>query len=284
MVKRRQVTELNNKVKSAQETTDELIHQMDLNHNNTKISQELAQTANIELSVDSLLSKAIIIIEERLEFDRGLILLANKEKTALKFSTGYGYHEGYQDLLNTTAFNLNNPASKGVFVVCFKEQRPFLINNVEDLKKDLSLRSIAFTKSLGSKSFICCPIVCDKEPIGIISVDNLHSQSPLIQTDISQLMAIASMIGIGIKKVRLLQAREFQFQSIIKVLASSIDARDPLTAGHSEKVAEYSNEIAKRMGFSSARRSIIRIASLLHDYGKIGVPDHILKKKRPAHS
>ncbi|MBI9103892.1 MAG: HD domain-containing protein [Spirochaetales bacterium] len=278
LVKRKQVRELSNKVKAAQRTTDELIHQIDLNHNNTKISQELGAAVNEKLSIDALLQKAIEITEKRLEFDRGLILLANKDKTALEFKSGYGYHAGYQELLNTTAFNLENPQSKGIFVVCFKEQRPFLINDVEDIKKDLSLRSIAFTKSLGSKSFICCPIISDGETIGIISVDNLHSQRPLIQSDISQLMAIASVIGIGIKKVRLLQARELQFQSIIKVLASSIDARDPLTSGHSEKVAEYSDEIAKRMGFSDQERAVLKIAALLHDYGKIGVPDHILKK------
>ena len=278
LVKRRQVKELKTKVNSALKTTDELIHQINLNHNNTKISQELGQAVNEKLSVDDILDEAIHITEKRLEYDRGLILLANKGQTALEFHTGYGYHAGYQELLNTTAFNLNNPMSKGVFVVCFKERRPFLINNVEDIKKDMSLRSIAFTKSLGSKSFICCPIICDDEALGILSVDNLHSQRPLIQSDISQLMAIASVIGVGIKKVNLLQSRESQFQSIIKVLASSIDARDPLTAGHSEKVAIYAEEIARRMGFSPKQRDVIRIASLLHDYGKIAVPDHILKK------
>ncbi|HAK46155.1 MAG TPA: phosphohydrolase [Spirochaeta sp.] len=278
LVKRRQVKELTTKVDAALKTTDELIHQIALNHNNTKISQELGQAANEKLSVDEILHEAINITEKRLEYDRGLILLANAGKTALEFRTGYGYHAGYQELLTTTAFNLNNPLSKGVFVVCYKERRPFLINNIEDIKKDMSLRSIAFTKSLGSKSFICCPIICDNEALGILSVDNLHSQRPLVQSDISQLMAIASVIGVGIKKVQLLQSREIQFQSIIKVLASSIDARDPLTAGHSEKVAVYSDEIARRMGFSPKQRDVIRIASLLHDYGKIGVPDHILKK------
>ncbi len=276
--KKFQVAELLRKVQAAQNTTDELFHQIDLNYNNTQISQKLGQAANEKITVDELLKEAMSISEGRLEFDRGLILLANNEKTALQFKSGFGYNSGYQELLNTTAFNLDNPQSKGVFVVCFKEKRPFLINDVEDIKKDLSLRSIAFTKSLGSRAFICCPIVCDNEAIGILSVDNLHSQRPLIQSDISQLMAIASVIGVGIKKVQLIRNREIQFQSIIKVLASSIDARDPLTSGHSEKVSEYSDAIAVRLGISEKERDIIRIASLLHDYGKIGVPDHILKK------
>jgi hypothetical protein len=62
------------------------------------------------------------------------------------------------------------------------------------------------------------------------------------------------------------------------VLAASIDARDNLTAGHSDKVTEYALGICEELGLSSEYNEMIRVASLLHDYGKIGVPDSILKK------
>ena len=274
----REIVELKRKTHSFQTTTDAYFHQIDVNYNTTVITQKVSEVVNKEMSIEETLDGTIQAIQELLEFDRGLILLSNKEKTKLKFQTGYGYNRGFQDMLNMTNFSLTNPKSKGVFVVTFKEKKPFLINNVEDIKKDMSLRSIAFTKSIGAKSFICCPIVCDNESLGILSVDNLHSQRPLRQSDISLLMGIASIVGVGIKKIQLMKAREIQLQSIIKVLASSIDARDPLTAGHSVKVAEYTSEICKRMNLSRKYRDMIRIASLLHDYGKIGVPDSILKK------
>ncbi|MDP2790268.1 MAG: HD-GYP domain-containing protein, partial [Rectinemataceae bacterium] len=69
------------------------------------------------------------------------------------------------------------------------------------------------------------------------------------------------------------------FKSILLVLAASIDARDSLTAGHSEKVTEYSVAICKEVGLSTDYCEMIRVAALLHDYGKIGVPDNILKKE-----
>ena len=276
--KNRKIKELKARTESFQNTTDYILHQNDVNYNRTVISHRVSEVINKEISIEETLEGTIQAIQELLEFDRGLILLSNKEKTKLIFQNGYGYKRGFQDMLNTTNFSLTNPDSKGVFVVCFKEKKPFLINNVEDIKKDLSLRSIAFTKSIGAKSFICCPIVCDDEALGILSVDNLHSQRPLLQSDISLLMGIATIVGVGIKKIQLMKARETQLQSIIKVLASSIDARDPLTAGHSEKVAEYADEICKRMNLSTKYRDMIHITSLLHDYGKIGVPDSILKK------
>ncbi|MDA3810019.1 MAG: HD domain-containing protein [Spirochaetaceae bacterium] len=276
--KQREITELKRKAQAFQTTTDEFFHQVEVNYNNTVITQKVSEVVNKEISIEETLEGTIQAIQEILEYDRGLILLANKDKTKLTFQSGYGYKWGFQDMLTTTDFSLTNPHSKGIFVVCFKERKPYLINNVEDIKKDLSLKSISFTKSIGAKSFICCPIVCDDEALGILSVDNLHTQRPLLQSDISLLMGIASIVGVGIKKIQLLKSRETQLQSIIKVLASSIDARDPLTSGHSVKVAEYADEICKRMSLSSKYRDMIHISSLLHDYGKIGVPDSILKK------
>lgn len=278
VTKKLEVQELRSKTDAFESTTEKFFHQIDVNYNTTVIARKVSEVINSKMTIEETVEGTIDAIRELLEFDRGLILLVNKEKTKLQFKSGYGYNAGFQEMLNTTDFSLTNPHSKGVFVVCFKEQKPYLINNVEDIKKDMSLRSIAFTKSIGAKSFICCPIICDNDTLGILSVDNLHSQRPLLQSDISLLMGIASIVGVGLKKIQLMKARETQLQSIIKVLASSIDARDPLTAGHSEKVAEYADEICRRMGLSTRYRDMIHIASMLHDYGKIGVPDSILKK------
>jgi len=92
-------------------------------------------------------------------------------------------------------------------------------------------------------------------------------------------MGIAPEIGISIHNANLIMARKRQFDSILKTLAASIDARDFLTAGHSEKVTEYAAGICKELGMSEQECEVIRVASLLHDYGKIGIKDSILKKK-----
>ena len=65
---------------------------------------------------------------------------------------------------------------------------------------------------------------------------------------------------------------------IIKALAYSIDAKDRYTNGHSSRVAEYSKEIASRLGYNEEEQNEIYIIGLLHDVGKIGIPDAIINK------
>lgn len=64
----------------------------------------------------------------------------------------------------------------------------------------------------------------------------------------------------------------------IRALAAALDARDPYTAGHSERVSAVSVRVARRMGLDAAEIEIIRLGALLHDVGKIGVPDSVLSK------
>ena len=65
---------------------------------------------------------------------------------------------------------------------------------------------------------------------------------------------------------------------IVKTLSGAIDAKDTYTNGHSTRVAEYSREIARRAGFSKAVQDDIYMMGLLHDVGKIGIPDAIINK------
>jgi putative nucleotidyltransferase with HDIG domain len=82
-----------------------------------------------------------------------------------------------------------------------------------------------------------------------------------------------------------LTAAEAETQSAylgaIRALAAALDARDPYTAGHSERVSALSVLIARQLQLSEAEVDIIRLGALLHDIGKIGVADHILRKPGP---
>ena len=67
-------------------------------------------------------------------------------------------------------------------------------------------------------------------------------------------------------------------EEVMRTLANTIDAKDPYTNGHSLRVAKYSQEIAKRAGMSKDEQKVIYQMGLLHDIGKIGVPDDIINK------
>ena len=68
------------------------------------------------------------------------------------------------------------------------------------------------------------------------------------------------------------------FLQVVSSLAASIDAKDAYTKGHSGRVAAYSKEIARRCGFNETEQDNIYMMGLLHDVGKIGVPDSIINK------
>ncbi len=271
-------TELKGVLENLQDSTNELVDQIDINYNNALVTNEIGQVISKQTDIESILDKVCQISENRLDYDRGLILLATKDKTSLEIRAGFGYSGDMLALMNKTSFHLDKPDSRGVFVVSFKEQKPFLVNNINEIQDNLSLRSMAFAKKIGTQAFICCPIVCDGEPIGVLAVDNLKTKRPLVESDMSLLMGISSVIGISIRNAELFDSRTKQFSSLLQVMAASIDARDPLTAGHSENVTKYAMGICEELGLSKDYTEMVQVAASLHDYGKIGIPDALLKK------
>jgi putative nucleotidyltransferase with HDIG domain len=68
------------------------------------------------------------------------------------------------------------------------------------------------------------------------------------------------------------------YVEFVQSLASALDARDPYTAGHSRRVSEMSSATARALGLSAELAERVRVGALLHDIGKIGVPDEVLRK------
>jgi HD-GYP domain-containing protein (c-di-GMP phosphodiesterase class II) len=270
---------LSTSIETIRGASDQLLESIETNYNNALMINEIGQALSKQVEIDSILAKVMHVLRERLDYDRSMILLANEDKTCLTFRAGFGYNDEQLSILKITNFNLQIPETKGVFIVSFREQKPFLINDISEIENTLSPHSMEFAKKMGARAFICCPIIYEETSLGILVVDNINTKRPLVQSDINLLMGIAPAIGISIHNAMVVGAKERQFKSIIQVLAATIDARDPMTAGHSEKVTEYSVGICKEMGLSKDYCEMIRVAALLHDYGKIGIKDAILKNE-----
>jgi uncharacterized protein (TIGR02266 family) len=270
--------ELRRSLDNTRDSVDSLLEQIRINYSNALVTNEIGKALSTYTNTDDIPANIIRILENRLDYDRGLILLTNAERTKLELKAGFGYSKFEEERFGKLSFHLDRAESKGIFVVSFREKKPFLVNNLDEIEDSLSERSLTIAKKMGTHSFICCPIVHEDTAIGILAVDNVKSKRPLVQSDMSLLMGIASVIGLSIRNAELIDARLRQFNSILHALAASIDARDSLTAGHSEKVTEYALGICDELGLTNDYREMIRVASLLHDYGKVGVPDAILKK------
>jgi putative nucleotidyltransferase with HDIG domain len=82
-----------------------------------------------------------------------------------------------------------------------------------------------------------------------------------------------------IENAQLYEEQKKTFDSFVETLASTIDARDPLTAGHSKRIALYADQVAIVLELSDEQREVLRIAALLHDLGKIAVREAVLTKE-----
>ncbi|WP_027369463.1 HD domain-containing phosphohydrolase [Desulfovermiculus halophilus] len=273
--------ELKANIDILQYTGDQLLEQVDINYRNCLLTYEIGAAVTKQTRVQEILNKVMELLESRLDYDRGLVLLADTQHRRLIFQAGFGYTDQEFTLLEESSFNLQNISSRGVFVLAFRNHEPILVNDLQDIKDDLSAHSLEIAHKLGTRSFICCPILYESQALGILAVDNKVSKRPLVERDMSFLMGIAHFIGVSLHNTHLLESKEKQFKSLIQTLAASIDARDPNTAGHSEQVAFYSMGICSELNIPPDTQEMIQVAALLHDYGKLAVPDSILKKPGP---
>jgi HD-GYP domain-containing protein (c-di-GMP phosphodiesterase class II) len=92
------------------------------------------------------------------------------------------------------------------------------------------------------------------------------------------LESAAVMLSMHEHNVALLRSQEELTVGVIRSMSSAIDARDPYTRGHSERVGRYARKIAGAMGIEAKEQNRIYLSGLLHDVGKIGIPDHVLLK------
>lgn len=130
-----------------------------------------------------------------------------------------------------------------------------------------------------TRNLLCVPLKnYQGEILGVLEVIN-KTAGTFNQSDLELLEKIASYLAVFVDHSLILDQHARQFDSMLEVLAASIDAKDPLTAGHSQRVCDYAVQIAAELGFDHHEQDVVRIAALLHDYGKVGVEDRILKKE-----
>ena len=96
--------------------------------------------------------------------------------------------------------------------------------------------------------------------------------------DVELMESIAASAAIAVQNAYLVEQTKEMFTSTVQVLATTLDRRNPDTAGHSQRVALSAEILAKRIGLNPLEVEKVRIAGLLHDVGKIGVPEAVLNK------
>jgi len=127
------------------------------------------------------------------------------------------------------------------------------------------------------RSVMCAPMRTTDQILGVLYVDSQAARE-FSEAELELLAAVGNQAGIALHRARLMAEVERLFLDVMKAIASIIDAKDGYTHKHSERVAAFGVRLAHHLGFDADSRAVVELSGLLHDVGKIGVPDAILNK------
>jgi HD-GYP domain-containing protein (c-di-GMP phosphodiesterase class II) len=134
---------------------------------------------------------------------------------------------------------------------------------------------------LNPRAVLCVPIMLRGTPLGVLFLANYQVGRAFTPDHRNLVMELAAQAAVAIDNARLFKDREEVMLAALEALANAVDARDPYTAGHSERVTQYALVIARQMHYSPQdQQAWVRLerGGRVHDIGKIGVPDAVLQK------
>ncbi len=152
--------------------------------------------------------------------------------------------------------------------------QPVCIPHPQGEPSPLTVRS-AVTDRLGS--LLAVPLVINGVVTGVLAVGS-HDRRDVSQRDTAVLSTIAAQIAVAVQNTATYRQLEDSYLATVSALASAMEANDEYTADHSETIARIAVATGSELGFAESELRRLNYAALLHDVGKIGIPDHVLHK------
>lgn len=229
-----------------------------------KIVSELSHHTDFQ----SLFNYVVRSISELLSAERTSIFLVNPETNVL-WTIAAEELEIKEIVL---------PLGQGIAGYVAKTGEIVVIN--EDVYNDPRFSPVIDQRTgFRTKTVLCAPIYDKKKNIiGVIEVLNKKRKKGFSNSDVNLLKLFCMQLGDVIVSVQLYNQLQMLLESMLKSFAAAVDARDPSTKGHSLRVMKYAVNIAKAMNLPANDIKTLQYAAILHDVGKIGIPDNILLK------
>ncbi len=219
------------------------------------------------LDLDELLDLIITRITEVMDADRSSLFLIDWEKKELWSKVAQGVR--FMEIRFPMDLGLAGAVATSGEVL-----------NIPDAYDDIRFNQ-DFDRKTGyrTRSVLCVPMTNKEgERIGVIQVLNKKSENPFDEEDQELLCALANQAAVAVENSQLYEDQKKSFISFVETLSTAMDARDPITAGHSSRVTLYSLAIAEELEYTEKQLAVLNAAALLHDIGKIGVPEVVLFK------
>jgi HD-GYP domain-containing protein (c-di-GMP phosphodiesterase class II) len=229
----------------------------------------LSQILNSTLDHKEIRRRAMEAATRLMKAEVGSLLLVNEEKRQLYFEVALGDRE---EDIKTIPLNFG----EGIAGWVAQHGKPLIVNSPE--KDPRFFKGVDERTEFKTRNIICVPVKVKEKIIGVLEAINKQKKGRFNKEDLSLLTSLADQVAIALDNSRLYQELEEMFFQTAESLADAIEKRDPYTGGHTQRVTLYSQSIAKFLQLKPLERKWLKIASVLHDIGKIGIEDHILKK------
>src|SRR5215213_6892028 len=257
------------------------IHRMHLHEQTVKQLERLAALRAIDLAISSVFDLQVtlmIVINEvvrQLQVDAACVLLIPLGNSRLEYGVGQGFHTRNIESTNIRIGEGN--AGRAVVERCIVE--------VPDLRE--SKGKFMRAQLLADERFVsyyAVPLISKGEVKGVLEIFHRSRLNP--DTDwLDFLETLGGQTAIAIENAMLfqdLQRSNFElamaYDATIEGWSRSRDMRDRETEGHTQRVTDMTLKLASKMGLSEERLTLIKRGALLHDIGKMGIPDYILLK------
>ncbi len=230
----------------------------------SKIASGVSSTENIDAFLDLILETTVGALDAR----TGLLLLTNKEKKELTVKSSFGFASSYYSK------GRHIPMDAGVAGWVIKQKEPLIIPRVhKEGAPRIEGADLGFRPPL-----ISTALIFQNRVVGVISISGKKTDGNFQEDELIILSNLASQIALAVENAKLNYDAQKTYLETITALALAVEARDPYSRGHSDRVSKYAVKTALKLGLDEERIKRIKDAAMLHDVGKIGISDEILKK------
>lgn len=215
----------------------------------------------------SILDSIIKLSLKLTHADAAALRIISPEDNKLTIAASFGLSERF---IEGATLKLN----QGIAGMAISLKKPLIL---KDCQNDSRILYPDLMREEGIKSCISVPAILKNEPLGTIC---LYFKCPheINEHEIEMLNSFADQIAIAINEARLYKEVQRHYFNTIRSLSKTMEAKDPYTKGHSERVTQIALKIARELKFPPAELGLLEHAGRVHDIGKIGISDAILNK------
>ena len=244
--------------------------------------QNISALLNSTLDQRTILQRAIEAATVIMDAEAGSLLLLDQTTGELYFDVAHGEK-------GAAVGQVRLRFGQGIAGHVVRSGEPVIVNDVQCDPR--FFRHADQASGFVTRNMVCTPVTAHGRILGVLQAINRKDDGIFEEQDLQNFVALGHQVGIAIENANLYEEIQLLFEGFISASVQAIESRDPTTSGHSQRVATLTCQLAGVVNrvefgpcagicFNADQIKEIRYAAVLHDFGKVGVREHILVKAR----